>query len=390
MSYELFEAILAGDALRVERITLANLSGEKTPNLDVQNTHEWVNLYPLDLAYWKRPDMVKPLRLLKYEKRNAIPYEMADLKAHWLRNGSTAQYININYRSWAAVLKQNNTLVSDNVFTTFVWDCIDSGVKPEQMTTELGDSPGRLSYTSPRALTLLECGAIDISYLEHMGPVTTEMLTKLVKGRLIVTQKWYDYFKGADHIINILRTGKQAPTETAKPAVTSTNEQIKEHVSKHGGAAVYIDRAIESGDTEMFKWLIAHGAYDTDPRIDHMCRAAALGHSEIVAYFLNNGVAANVRDNQPVIAACGGGHLDLAQMLVKHGADALARNQEALRVGANHPDIVRWLVSLGADISTWYAAAFKKARDENNTKMIDMLIEIGARAVASVPPAYVP
>jgi ankyrin repeat protein len=86
----------------------------------------------------------------------------------------------------------------------------------------------------------------------------------------------------------------------------------------------------------------------------------------------------------PLVAALGGNHFDVAELLHRNGADVDVRDRSEntpLRQASNVPDIVRWLLNHGADVNAQGVHGYTPlhfAASNGHLQVIPMLIEHNA------------
>lgn len=132
--------------------------------------------------------------------------------------------------------------------------------------------------------------------------------------------------------------------------------------------------AIEENDFEAVKRIYADsdGLTQTDSWSAPLFQSAGLGHTEIVRYLLENcDLFVDDGDDttwySPLMTACENGYLEIAKLLLKHGADANRQYEKeydsdesystcqemgyplTLAVDGGHTEIIRLLLEYGAD-----------------------------------------
>ena len=125
-----------------------------------------------------------------------------------------------------------------------------------------------------------------------------------------------------------------------------------------------------------------------DETLSGLMRAAMIGHTEAVTYFLNNGVPVNAVDNDgriPLIEAVFGGHIETTEVLLKRGADVNAQDRDGWTplmeaASKGRADLVRILLARGADsriksANGWTAL---KTTAKCNTEILRLLRDAGA------------
>ena len=95
--------------------------------------------------------------------------------------------------------------------------------------------------------------------------------------------------------------------------------------------------AIENGNTEMVKQLIANGidvnTCNEEENLSLLSAAVHSGNAEIVEFLLDNGADVNAEDSQtfiPLHYAVHSGSLEMIKLLLAHGADA--KKTECMRI----------------------------------------------------------
>ena len=132
----------------------------------------------------------------------------------------------------------------------------------------------------------------------------------------------------------------------------------------------------------------ANWAENPDDGCAGMIRAALVGNTAAVGFFLDRGTAVNATDSTgrtPLIEAVFGGHLSTVEELLKRGADVNAQDADgwtALMEAASkgRADVVRTLLAHGADASIknkkgWTAL---KTTSRCNTEISRILRNAGA------------
>ena len=113
----------------------------------------------------------------------------------------------------------------------------------------------------------------------------------------------------------------------------------------------------------------------------HACiQAAANGHLDTIKYLVSLGADITAQDNYSVRVASGNGHLETVKYLVSLGADITAQDNYSVRwASANgHLDVVKYLVSLGADITAQNNYSVRVASDNGHLNVVKYLVSLGA------------
>ena len=117
---------------------------------------------------------------------------------------------------------------------------------------------------------------------------------------------------------------------------------------------------VEQGRTAIVEMLRPHGTTDTDLSGDDMCSAVRRGDIESVKSLLAKGAPPNIGDSEfgvsPLSWAALLGHDEIAEFLIRKGADVNAKNRDggtALHGAAflGHADTAKLLIREGADVN---------------------------------------
>ncbi len=144
---------------------------------------------------------------------------------------------------------------------------------------------------------------------------------------------------------------------------------------------------MEAGNTDVERILLAHGAKRPVMSYDEFMKLSQSGEAEKVEEAIRNGVSPNTRrndlDTTALYYAAAYGHADVAEILLKHGADVNAEDWgiTALHGAAyeGHADVVEVLLKYGADIN---------AKDGDGDTALDVAISKGHAEVARVLRAH--
>ncbi len=108
------------------------------------------------------------------------------------------------------------------------------------------------------------------------------------------------------------------------------------------------------------------------------------GHLEIVKYLVSLGANIKAKYNQAVVYASENGHLEIVKYLVSQGADIKDRDNSAVIYASKngHLETVKYLVSQGADIKAQYDSAVIYASRGRHSKTVRYLVSQGAKISA--------
>ena len=118
------------------------------------------------------------------------------------------------------------------------------------------------------------------------------------------------------------------------------------------------------------------------------CRqAASNGHLYTVKYLVSLGADITNEDNSAVRCAAYNGRLDVVKYLVSVGADITTYNNEAVCSAAEngHLDVVKYLVSCGADITAQNNYAVFNAAEHGHLDIVKYLVSLGADITSQDP-----
>jgi ankyrin repeat protein len=109
--------------------------------------------------------------------------------------------------------------------------------------------------------------------------------------------------------------------------------------------------ACYGGHLELAKLMIKHGADNFNNGLNWACRN---GHLELVNLVIEHGAD---DFNQGLIAACMGGHLELAKLMIGRGAYSFNRSLR-WTVHCGHHELTKLLIEHGADRYHVYTVGF--------------------------------
>ncbi len=136
-----------------------------------------------------------------------------------------------------------------------------------------------------------------------------------------------------------------------------------------------LDIAVKYGNLLVIKDLITN---TVDPK--YVQCASKNGHTEIVKYLVSLGADYTANNNNAVQWASGNGHLDTVKYLVSLGADYTADNNNAVQWASlnGHLAIVKYLVSLGANYTADNNRAIQLASMNGHLETVKYLVSLGA------------
>ena len=123
-------------------------------------------------------------------------------------------------------------------------------------------------------------------------------------------------------------------------------------------------------DYPMFEVIESHPKFDKNIALPY---ASFCGYLEIVKYLVSVGADIHTEYDKAVHNACVKGHLDIVKYLVSVGADIHILDGRALRAASlfGHLDIVKYLVSVGADAKN--DIAIRLASQFHHAKVVEFL-----------------
>ena len=159
------------------------------------------------------------------------------------------------------------------------------------------------------------------------------------------------------------------------------------------GLFVHVDNgralnvASEDGHLAIVELLLAHGA---DVHAKNQEDETALefasenGHAAVVEVLLAHGADVHA-NNWALRVASGNGHVAVVEILLAHGADVHANNDEALRSASEngHPAVVEVLLAHGADVHAGDDWALWNASNRGHLEVVEVLLAHGANVHAS-------
>jgi hypothetical protein len=140
--------------------------------------------------------------------------------------------------------------------------------------------------------------------------------------------------------------------------------------------------SFNSAHMEVFKFLLARGAY-VDMWIDHVLKGASKkGHIELVRLLLADGADIHLWGDGALREASGNGHAELVRLLLSHGADVHAWSDEALRLASlNYKvDCSELLLDNGTDLyaNSDFALNLQCASLNRHVEVVKILLAHGA------------
>ena len=204
-------------------------------------------------------------------------------------------------------------------------------------------------------------------YTHEFSHILPSDLTQSLK------ERYYDYFNMKKHydLESLLQVASQEGYEILVHKLVDKGADINENDSAPLSIAAsrgrldlvkfFIDRgadvnsgdildsAVVSGDLNVVKYLLAHGANMDNSAL---VTAANENYPDIVAFLLDRGADVHYINDQALRDAAKHGYLNIVKMLVNHGANITANRNEALRnaVKNNHLDVAKYLASIAFNL----------------------------------------
>jgi len=130
------------------------------------------------------------------------------------------------------------------------------------------------------------------------------------------------------------------------------------------------------GNMEMIKYLVSTELTNTIIN-NALRRSAIVGNLRLVKYFVSIGADVHTHDDDALRWSADGGHLNMVKFLVGIGADIHVWDDIALR-WCKDLETVKYLVSVGANIHAEYDGALRRRALEGNLEVVKYLISVGA------------
>ena len=113
---------------------------------------------------------------------------------------------------------------------------------------------------------------------------------------------------------------------------------------------------------------------------DKLLNAVKNDELDLVKYLVSQGADVTANDNEAIISAAEGNHLAIVKYLVSKGADVTADDNEVLlhAVANENLALVKYLVSQGADVTAQNNAAIIDATEYKNLDIVKYLVSQGA------------
>ncbi len=203
--------------------------------------------------------------------------------------------------------------------------------------------------------------------------------------------KWHD------ELVSAIKANNVASVER----VYSTNSLTPE-TALNVNASTSLMVASSLGSLDVVKWLLSRGANvkartiledpEKSPGVADCTAlhlACARNHVEVAKVLIEHGADLNQQDgsgNSSFILACAKGHLETIQLLIKHGANVEMPNGNGwtpLLVAVDQDQVAaaKFFISQGANINAEYPNgrnALMKAAELGNEQLVNLFIEKGA------------
>ena len=131
-----------------------------------------------------------------------------------------------------------------------------------------------------------------------------------------------------------------------------------------------LDEACKRGIWWVIKAAIGHGFKD-----QCLVDTTRYGHLEIVQLLLDHGADIHAQDDDPICWASRYGHLEIVQLLLDHGADVHACDDYPLRWASynGHLEIVQLLLDHGANVHARDDYSLRWASANGHTTIVELL-----------------
>ena len=202
----------------------------------------------------------------------------------------------------------------------------------------------------------------------------------------------------------LLRAGASltAENDQGQTPFDLATEQGHEELAQILKQSLQLSEAVENGDGEQVRRLLARGAY-VDARRDYVATplhlAVLAGQTHMAQLLIEAGANSNAvylnLYRTPLMLAAAAGHADMVQLLIEAGAELDAREEGArtallLAIAALENDAatmepVRLLLRAGADpsIGSRYGTPLSNAIEHGATELVDLLIQAGVHVNAA-------
>ena len=139
-------------------------------------------------------------------------------------------------------------------------------------------------------------------------------------------------------------------------------------------------RASMRGHADVVEVLLAHGANVHAVDDDALRTASIYGHLAVVEVLLAAGANVHGRDDEALWDASASGHVAVVEVLLAHGADVHAANDAALADASvyGHLAVVEVLLAAGANVHARDDAALRAASLSGHTAVVEVLLAHGA------------
>lgn len=153
-------------------------------------------------------------------------------------------------------------------------------------------------------------------------------------------------------------------------------DKIKPLMEKGAVSRNYIWIAIRNKRLDSIKELVKCGDKITG---EHLICASSYGRLDIVEYFVENKMDVNYYESRSLMEAIHNFHWNVAEYLIKHGADVNANNNLITTIHRGNFEIAKLLLEHGAKVDEHDNDAIYQASSKGNLELVKLLLQYGAK-----------
>lgn len=144
--------------------------------------------------------------------------------------------------------------------------------------------------------------------------------------------------------------------------------------------SISLKQAAFKGHLEIAELLVKYGANINVDQGEPLSVASQEGKFDVVKYLVSKGANVQAENNFAIRKSSERGHYEIVKFLYENGADIHAENNYALRKACErqHFEIVQYLIQQGADVNVDDDFCLRKIVNLNNLQIMKLLIDNGA------------